>query len=377
MMGSSNTTPHYNAFQKARLGWLNAGVSPPLTSVQGGASGQYTIEPMENARDTVSRALKIPMSSSCASTQQYYYVEQRQASGVDSFLSGNSNVLTGVLVHTVANGDPNGSYLLDMTAATGSWSDAALDAGITYTDPVAGLTIMPVSVGSSATTVSVTFPPSSCTRAAPTVTATPSGTQWTSDGATVNYSVSVTNNDSCGCPSSTFDVSDAVQSGWSATSARSASIPPGSSTSAGTLVTTASSAAAGFYPVTMKASNSSAPTISASAGGTVAVVTSLGVGVVADKASYVRPTRGNGSVTAKITTTVNNGTSPLSGAAVSVQVKDPGGIVTTLSGTTGSTGTVAVSYTIKKTNLAGTYTVTSTATIGAMSNKATTTFALQ
>ena len=107
------------------------------------------------------------------------------------------------------------------------------------------------------------------------------------------------------------------------------------------------------------------------------MVTSLGVGVVADKASYVRPTRGNGSVTAKITTTVNNGTSPLSGAAVSVQIKDPGGIITTLSGTTGSTGTLAVSYTIKKTNLAGTYTVTSTATIGAMSNKATTTFAVQ
>ena len=26
MMGSSNTTPHFNAFQKERLGWLNAGV---------------------------------------------------------------------------------------------------------------------------------------------------------------------------------------------------------------------------------------------------------------------------------------------------------------------------------------------------------------
>src|SRR5258708_33276910 len=131
---------------------------------------------------------------------------------------------------------------------------------------------MPVSVGSSATTVSVTFPPSSCTHAAPTVTATPSGTQWTSDGATVNYSVTVTNNDGCGCPSSTFDISDAVPSGWAATSARTASLPPASSTSAGTLVTTASSAAAGVYPGPMKARNSSAPRVSAAAGRTVAAV---------------------------------------------------------------------------------------------------------
>ncbi len=37
MMGSSNTTPHYNAFQKERLGWLNSGVSPPITTAIRGA----------------------------------------------------------------------------------------------------------------------------------------------------------------------------------------------------------------------------------------------------------------------------------------------------------------------------------------------------
>jgi hypothetical protein len=375
MMGSSNTTPHYNAFQKERLGWLNAGVSPPLTSV--GSSGQYTIEPMEKARDTVSRALKIPLSSSCASTQQYYYVESRQASGFDAFLSGNANVLGGVLVHNATIGDANSSYLLDMTAATSSWSDAALDAGLTYTDPVAGLTITPVSVGSSATTVSVTFPPSSCAQAAPTVTATPSGTQWTSDGATVSYSVTVTNNDGCGCPSSTFDISDAVPSGWSATSTRTASIPPGSSTSAGTLVTTAASAPAGFYSVALKASNSAAPTMSSSASGTVAIVTSMGVGVTTDKATYTRPTRGNQTINVAITTTVTNSGSPLAGAAVSVQIKTPSGAISTFSATTSSAGTAVVSYPIKSKATTGNYTVTSTATVGAMSSTATAAFAVK
>ena len=33
MMGGGNDTPHFNAFQKEQLGWLNAGVSPPLTTV--------------------------------------------------------------------------------------------------------------------------------------------------------------------------------------------------------------------------------------------------------------------------------------------------------------------------------------------------------
>ena len=45
------------------------------------------------ARDTGSRALKIAKTSSCTETQQWYYVESRQPTGYDGFLSGNANVI--------------------------------------------------------------------------------------------------------------------------------------------------------------------------------------------------------------------------------------------------------------------------------------------
>ena len=42
---------HYNAFQKERLGWLNAGVSPPLTTVASNSgSGNYAMGALESAR---------------------------------------------------------------------------------------------------------------------------------------------------------------------------------------------------------------------------------------------------------------------------------------------------------------------------------------
>ena len=206
MMGSSNTTPHYNAFQKERLGWLNAGISPPLTTVAAvPGTSNYTIAPIEDARNGVSRALKIPRSTACGPSSEWLYVESRQARGFDAFLASNLNVQTGVLIHKVTEGNADSSFLLDMTPATTSWSDPALVAGQTFTDPLTGVVITPLSVDSSSSTVAVTFPPAACTRVAPTVTLTPSGTVYTAAGASVSYALSVINNDSCGCGASTFD----------------------------------------------------------------------------------------------------------------------------------------------------------------------------
>ncbi len=378
MMGSSGNTPHFNAFQKERLGWLNAGVSPPLTTIaaQTGTVA-YTIAPTEMARNTVSRALKIAKATACNTTQQWYYVESRQAGGYDSFVAGNTNVLSGVLVHQVNEGDANSSYLLDMTPATDSWSDPALDAGLTFTDPTSGLTITPTSVGSTATTVNVGFPATSCTHAAPTVALAPTGTQWTSAGATANYTVTVTNNDGCGCAASTFDISATVPTGWGATNPRTGSISAGSTSSAALGITSPASAAAAFYPVTGAAANTFAPTFTASASGMIAIVTSLGVSVATDKTSYAAPTKGNQTVYATITTGVMNGATPLSGATVSVQVRDPRGSLAMMAGTTNAAGAAVVSYAIKNKSPTGIYQVTSTATVSTMSNTATTSFRVQ
>src|SRR3989454_5276368 len=76
---------HFNAFQKERLGWLGYGVSPPITTVQGG--GTYALDPYE-ADGSGANALKILQSTDPTTGKKtWYYVEYRQAIGFDNFLS--------------------------------------------------------------------------------------------------------------------------------------------------------------------------------------------------------------------------------------------------------------------------------------------------
>ena len=375
IMGSAGTA-HFNAFQKERLGWLNAGVSPPLTTVaaQPGTT-TYTIAPLEDVRDGRSRALKIPRGTACAATNEWFYVESRQAKGFDSYLASNANVMSGVLVHKVTEGNGDSSYLLDMTPATASWSDAALVAGQAFTDPQTGVTIAPLSVGSGGAMVNVTYPASSCTRAAPKVTLTPTTTVWAPAGSSTYYSVSVTNQDSCGCAATPYDIGAAVPAGWSATNARTASIAPGAAASAAIMVTTASSAAAAFYDVDVKAANGSAPSLIASVKSTVAIATALTVSVTTDKPSYTLAKQQNKPVTATIATKVMSGGAPVSGATVDIEVRNPSGGISKFAATTGSTGAASVSYGMKgRSTPAGTYTVTSRATKGSLISSATTSF---
>jgi len=386
VMGSSvsGNAPHYNAFQKERLGWLNAGVSPPLTTVSAvPGTSTYTIAPIEDARNTVSRALKIPRSTACGASNEWLYVESRQPKGFDAFVSGTLNIPAGVVIHKVTDGNPDSSYLLDMTPATASWMDAALVAGQSFTDPLTGVVIAPLSVGSSSSTVAVTFPPAACTRVAPTVTLTPSGTVYTSAGASTNYTVSVLNNDSCGCGASTFDLSASVPSGWSATTSRTASAAPAGVVTGSLTIAAAASAAAAFYPVTVRAANTSAPSTSGSAAGTLAIAdappppppATLTATTSTDKSTYGLPSKG--PVNVQITTTVLNGGSPVSNVAVSVRVTDPAGTVSTGNKNTDANGKAKVSYSLSKNSRKGTYRVTSTATQGSVSATSTTSFVVQ
>jgi hypothetical protein len=383
VMGSSanNNAAHYNAFQKERLGWLNAGVSPPLTTVAAvPGTSTYTIAPLEDARNAVSRALKIPRSTACGASNEWLYVESRQPRGFDAYLSGTLNVPAGVLIHKVTNGNADSSFLLDMTPATASWMDAALVAGQSFTDPLTGVVIAPVSVGSSSSTVAVTFPPAACMRVAPTVTLTPSGTVYTSAGASTNYTVSVLNNDSCGCGASTFDLSAAVPAGWSASIARTASASPAAVVTGNLSIVAASSATAAFYPITVAAANTSAPAITGSAAGTLAIVAAPPPGTftattTTDRGTYAVPSKG--SLNVQITTIVLNGGAAVSSAAVTTRVTNPAGVVTTFTKNTDGSGKAKVSYSLKTSSSRGAYQVTSTATKGGSSVTTTTSFVAQ
>jgi hypothetical protein len=159
MMGASHVA-HYNAFQKERLGWLNAGVSPPITVVS--TAGSYSLGIFETL-GSAPKALKILQSiDPTTGARTWYYVESRKAFGFDGFLANEptQNILNGVLIHRGTENSGDSSFLLDMTPATPVyywWYDLALVAGQSFTDPSAGITITANSVNNSGASVTVSF----------------------------------------------------------------------------------------------------------------------------------------------------------------------------------------------------------------------------
>ena len=147
---------HFNSFQKERLGWLNAGISPPITTVV--SSGTYTLDPYETL-GTGPKALKILKSTDpTTGYRTWYYVEYRQAIGFDAFLSSlPSNILNGVLIRVGSETSGNTSNLLDLVPSTDSWWDAALVGGQSFQDPQAAVTITTSWIGAAQAGVSIVF----------------------------------------------------------------------------------------------------------------------------------------------------------------------------------------------------------------------------
>jgi hypothetical protein len=359
---------HYGAFQKERLGWLNYGTQPPLTTVT--TNGTYQLGPYETQDGTL-KALKILKSSSSGS---YYYVEYRQAVGVDSFLSAYSDVLNGLVLHLATPSNANSDDLLDMTPSSpSSFSHPALVAGSSYTDSTAGVTITPSGISSTGATVQVTFGPLTCVHANPTVSISPSQSQWVTAGTAVSFTFSVTNNDNSGCSTSTFNLGVVVPSGWSSAMGNTLlNLAPGTSASTTFQVTSPAGAANGFYSVGVSATNSSASSYAASASATY-VIAALSISISTNQASYSR------GQTVNVTVSLMSGSSADSGASVTVNITKASGSVVTLTGTTGSNGSAVVSYRLKKTDPVGTYQASGSSNAGANSAtvSASTSFGVQ
>ena len=175
VMGSSSY--HFNAFQKERLGWLNYGASPPITSAS--SNGSYSIYPLETLGNNP-KAVKILKSINTSTGKSaYYYAECRQPIGFDAGLSSNANVLNGLVIHTGDEASGNSSYLLDMTPVTASWNDAALVTGLSFTDSASGVTLtseVPCSNTLNGN-IGVTIGPIACVRANPDLTISPTANQ--------------------------------------------------------------------------------------------------------------------------------------------------------------------------------------------------------
>ena len=370
---STSVHPEFNSFQKERLGWLNTGGSPPITTVT--SSGSYTIGPYE-AQNSTPKALKILQSSS---TGSYYYVEFRQPLGFDAYVSSYADIVNGVVIHQAAPSNANSSDLLDMTpTSTASFLDPALVVGRSFSDSAAGITITPTAVSSSGATVQVTMGNSTatCTLAKPSIGMSPAQSQSVTAGATVSFTVTVTDNDSSACSSANFNLANSVPSGWSGVLGNSMlTLSPGSSGSTTVQVTSPTGTGSGLYNVGVTATNAAASSYAASGAATyvIGAPATLSISATTNQSTY------SPGQFVYVTVKVLAGSNPSAGVPVNVSISSPNGLLANLTGTTGSNGAVTLKYRLKNQAAAGGYTVVAstsaagnTATLGA-----STTFTVQ
>jgi len=235
---------------KDQMGWLQGAQVQTITQ-----SGTYDIAPLEPlpVDSLAPQAIKIFKADS----GEYYYLSYRRAIGFDTSLSPISQ-LDRLAVHR-ATGDGSGgnTYLL-----------AQLTDGERHVDAVNGITITVISHNSDYVTVELSLngsdPTPTCTAGIPQLSLSPSS-QSANAGSTLDYTVSVTNQDSDACTSSTFVLNDSIPSGWSGTvSPASLSLAPGQTGTAVLSVTSTTSATTSTYRVGVTVTDSSEAVHSAS-----------------------------------------------------------------------------------------------------------------
>jgi len=346
---------HMTAFQKERLGWLNYGTSPPILDVT--AAGSYVLDPYEFAAGSNPKALRILKSADAYGRRTWYYVEVRTRAGFDS------NIASGVLVHTGSESTGNSSNLIDLQPATTTF-DGLLDAGQSFTDAALGLTITTIQASSTGALVDISYNGVPCVTQPPTVTLSPGTTQWRRPGEAASYTMTVVNRDGAGCEPATFNLSMAPPAGWSTSfwPATLVEVAPGAQVSAQASITSTLDAVG---PKTIGA------TAARAAGGTGASTTASMV--IASALNTTLSATSSGS-TFTFTQTVTVGSMLVSGAGVTFVITSPTGKVTTLVATTTSSGVATAKVRLKAQDARGTYSVVGTAVMQGITGTASGTF---
>lgn len=367
VMGAASSA-HFNVFQKERLGWLNAGTGAPVQTVTSG--GTYSIDGYASP-GTNAKGLKILRSTDPVTGERsWYYIERRSAFGFDSYLASNVNVSNGVLIHTGSDNSPQNIYLLDMTPETTSWFDPALAVGRRFTDPDSAITVTVLSVDNGGASIQVQMNEQPCNRANPSVAVTPGQSSWLSAGSAFDYQVTITNNNSGGCPGEEFGLAASLPGALSGSFSK-ASVTLANGASGGVVLSVASDVLStdAVYGFNVSASNASSASYSASAAGTYVVVSGLGVAAAPGAPKYTR------TQTATVTASVNAAGAPVAGATVTFTLKKPNGAIVTSSLITGANGTATFSYKFdKRRDPIGSWLVSVAANVKEYSGKASTSF---
>ena len=321
IMGNTNTGgTHFNAAQKSILNWI------PLSSVKTYTSGTatYTLSPIESPGGA-SYAVKIP-----AGPNRTYWVEYRQPIGFDSALAAYPNNGAQIRVsspfESVAGADD--TELLDMTPATGTFTDAALVAGQSFTDSTYGVTItvgtaspssLNVTVsngsGSQATTTTLSSNPNpSPTGTNATFTATVSGNGPT---GTVNFkdggssiggcsAVALTgsgNNKTAACTTSGLAAgTHSITATYSGDASNTASTSAALSQTVSAIIQSSTTIASSLNPSTSGSAVTFTATVTGAAGLTGSVNFDDGVNSIAGCSAMQLPAGAAGTKTATCTT---------------------------------------------------------------------------
>ena len=144
IMGSASTY-HHNNWHRAQFGWMS------MQTVS--TTGTYSLAPAESSSGSVSRLLRVARGDGT-----YLNLEFRQPGGLFETFSGSSSVATGVSIRIAPEvSSLIQSRLLDMTPATGTFADAALAVGATFTDPLTNVTFKTLSTSAAGASVSIQF----------------------------------------------------------------------------------------------------------------------------------------------------------------------------------------------------------------------------
>ncbi len=298
------------------------------------------------------RAIKIQRGTG---NDAWLWVEYRQPIGnYDSTLM--NQPFSGALIHYEDPTTGASTRLLDFSpdGSWNTWWSPALAAGKSWIDPYTNLSLSVLSATPTAMTLSVSYGATPCVRANPMVSASPLNPS-TTPGKSASYNLSVTNKDSAGCPSSTFNLGSGEPSGWPTTfSATSLTLTPGQSGSVTMAKTPPVSTPPGTFPVDAKASNGmyagdAAVNITVTAASNLAVT-------VSTSASVYMPRQ-----TVAMTAKVSYGNAPASRSSVSFMLTQPDGTQLVKIVRADSTGTAVWSYKLGTTAPMGSYTVLATA----------------
>jgi M6 family metalloprotease-like protein len=206
-MGSWNLGFYAASHAANSLTWLTDGATYRTVET----AGTYSIANYE-ARGGAVRALKVRRGTG---NNAWLWIESRQNTGNYSSRLDPS-LFNGALIHYQDTSTGTKSHLLDYTAATSAFSDAALPAGQTWSDPYSDVSVTVNSVTSGALTVTVNYGGvATCVQANPALSVSPTAVA-TEYGASTAFNVSVTNNSSSGCAGETISLGAAAPAGWSA-----------------------------------------------------------------------------------------------------------------------------------------------------------------